>query len=482
MRLEVLLVVVLGWWRTSAQAFVPSGHIHQTAHLLQPPAARRFDQTNQRLPLLPKFHHQELLSPLSPNGRRIGPQSRFIVGPLSLAISSDNVIAGISMVVLALQFGAMPTLQKKFVPREICRSSVVLAQEAAKFCLSACLFFTLLTPWQRHQALVGWSVRSWLQFAALPAFLYSVQNIAKLQAYQYLPAVTYNVLNQTKTLSTALFCYLLLGLRQSTIQMMALLLLLFSALVIEEVVKLDMITSILLMTNPLNMLLWRRFGVTLLGGGRPAKKASALFSPKGRPLQAISVTAGSNKTQSFPNDDNNPSPTTQTPTTSSAPPVTSRRDPYHFSRGVLPLMLANLTSGLAAALGQKALQKQHLDIFVYGMELASVSFLMVLTSLLWSRDGRQIRTEGFRNHWKWPIAFPIGAHAIGGLLVGLVTKHAGSVQKGFALIFGVLLSGLFQKKLSHEAVTKEQIMGGLLACVSLWMHSSYPPAARVVTP
>ena len=39
---------------------------------------------------------------------------------------------------------------------------------------------------------------------------------------------------------------------------------------------------------------------------------------------------------------------------------------------------------------------------------------------------------------------PVVANAIDGTLLGLLTKHAGSVRKGFALIIGLLQTGLFQ--------------------------------------
>jgi UDP-sugar transporter A1/2/3 len=381
------------------------------------------------------------------------------------APTPDNLIAWTSMGALAVQFGIMPTLQKKCVPPKICRSTVVMAQEVAKFILSTSCLFLMLNPYQRQQALMGWSVWTWWRWAAIPAFLYSVQNYAKLMAYQHLPAVTYSVLNQTKTLSTAFFCYLLLGVRQSPLQMAALVLLLFSALVIEEVVQLRMIQTawwdlLLTMSNMFftesssssSLLSWKKQSILY------RIKKESLFSAT-VPRKAIAVI----DTTSTPN---------ESLSTDDAHPA---RDPYHVSRGVFPLLLANLTSGLAAALGQQALQHQERNLYLYGMELSSASFLMVLVSLLWTNDGKQIRREGITCHWKLPIGLPIGAHALGGMLVGFVTKYAGSVQKGFALIFGVLLSGLFQKWLSHEDVTKEQIFGGILACISLWMYSSFPP-------
>jgi UDP-sugar transporter A1/2/3 len=62
--------------------------------------------------------------------------------------------------------------------------------------------------------------------------------------------------------------------------------------------------------------------------------------------------------------------------------------------------------------------------------------------------------------------------------VGLVTKYAGSVRKGFALIFGLLLSGILQSK-GGEGVEKEQVVGGILAAISLWMYSSFPVAPTI---
>jgi len=62
----------------------------------------------------------------------------------------------------------------------------------------------------------------------------------------------------------------------------------------------------------------------------------------------------------------------------------------------------------------------------------------------------------------------------------LVIKYAGSVRKGFALIFGILLSGIIQALLlSGQGVTKEQVLGGLIAAVSLFLHATNPPSAGI---
>jgi solute carrier family 35 (UDP-sugar transporter), member A1/2/3 len=249
---------------------------------------------------------------------------------------------------------------------------------------------------------IGWTVYGWLSVAGLPASLYAVQNLASLMAYQNLDALTYNVLNQTKTLSAALCCYLVMGKRQSYIQILALLLLLVSALVMERILTLD----------------------ALLG----------------RASTSLNVSL----------------------------------DPKHVSHGVIPILLASFISGLAGALTQKNLEGiSGKNAYLFSMELCIVSIILLLISATFSDDGNLIRKNGFWNHWTPWTMIPILTNSIGGIIVGLVTKHAGSVRKGFALIFGILLSGILQAP--ESGVSREQIIGGLLAGVSLWLHSAYPP-------
>jgi UDP-sugar transporter A1/2/3 len=229
--------------------------------------------------------------------------------------------------------------------------------------------------------------------------------MAALQAYQNLDALTFNVLNQTKTLSAALCCYLVMGSKQSVVQVFSLLLLLLSALIMERLVSLD---SLLSADLPLEMPEW-----------------------------------GSN----------------------------------HWTYGVAPIMLASFISGLSGALSQKKLQAQGggRNPYLFSMELCAASVLILTCSLFFSPDGKRIVEEGFWNGWTPTTWIPILTNSIGGIVVGLVTKYAGSVRKGFALIFGIFLSGVVQALLQPDVgVSKEQAAGGILAAISLWTHASNP--------
>jgi UDP-sugar transporter A1/2/3 len=111
------------------------------------------------------------------------------------------------------------------------------------------------------------------------------------------------------------------------------------------------------------------------------------------------------------------------------------------------------------------------------MELSAISFVtMIVTLILGSPDGNELRKSGMAKGWTWKTWIPVFTNAAGGVIVGMVTKRCGAVRKGFALIFGLLLSGILQNSLlSDEGIGPEQVYGGILASLSVWMHSKFPP-------
>lgn len=74
-----------------------------------------------------------------------------------------------------------------------------------------------------------WKLRVAMATTVLPALIYVLQNLLNHAAVVALDGVTFNVLNQTKIIWTALLVYLLLGTRQSPLQLVALALLCVAA-------------------------------------------------------------------------------------------------------------------------------------------------------------------------------------------------------------------------------------------------------------
>eukprot|EP00588_Corethron_pennatum_P001162 CAMPEP_0194291854 /NCGR_PEP_ID=MMETSP0169-20130528/44362_1 /TAXON_ID=218684 /ORGANISM="Corethron pennatum, Strain L29A3" /LENGTH=219 /DNA_ID=CAMNT_0039039863 /DNA_START=19 /DNA_END=678 /DNA_ORIENTATION=+ len=160
-----------------------------------------------------------------------------------------------------------------------------------------------------------------------------------------------------------------------------------------------------------------------------------------------------------------------------APPPSKNR----LRSGVLPVLGASFISGLAGALAQRSLQGGGLaglpgrNSQLFTMEISFFSALTLALSMAASKKDRaDFRTKGFFHDWTPWVALPITVNAAGGVLVGLVTKHAGSVRKGFSLIGGLFLTGVIQAVLERKNLTREQYVGSVLAMISMYLHLMYP--------
>lgn len=317
-----------------------------------------------------------------------------------------NPVGYVYMLLLAGQFAAQPLLTKAFTSTKMVKLTYVSMLDLLRlFLCASALLLSPDTAWK-----TGWSWTVALQTAGVPASLYVLQNYCCLVAYQKLSPLSYNVLNQTKTIWAAVFCYILMKKPQSPMQMVALLLLLAAAVAMQD--------------------------------------------PK--TLKSTSVSK----------DDENGTTTTKM---------------SDQATGLIAILTASLTSGLAGAWLQKSMQMgTHNNSLLISAELAALSLSFVMIGWLVKRiTTRQFQSVSDRKEfwvgWTWKTWIPLVVNAFGGILVGLVTKYAGSVLKGFALVLGLFVSGLLQDAVLKERVTKRQWLGGVLAACSLWMHSAFPP-------
>jgi UDP-sugar transporter A1/2/3 len=342
-------------------------------------------------------------------------QEQELENPTSPEMSL-SAVSIVCFLLLTLQCGFQPILVKFFMPETVVRSSCILSQEASKFAMSVTF---LLSSGKWEEAVSGWTKESALLAAGVPAIIFTTQTYLNLMANQVLPPVTFSVLNQTKTLSTAFCCFVILGKPQSILQVIALGLLVVSALVNQEILSLPCCK-------------------------RPNVEEGDVEK------------AAENKSKTKPED-----------------------DARQLLMGVLPALSASFLSGLAGALTQKTLTHHARSPHLFNIELAFFSScFLVSTLLLGSPDYKRIKSDGFLQGWTWMTLIPIMTNAFGGILVGLVTKHLGAVVKGFAVIFGMIVSGILQQLFlanMGESVTRAQFASGCIGAASLWLHASYQP-------
>jgi len=305
-------------------------------------------------------------------------------------------VAFIFLACLTFQNGLQSWLTGFFVHQNVIRSTIVINTEILKIIFG--LSYLHYND-QLRDILKKWSLKKSLQGAGLPAVTYSVQNIFMVIGYQNLDGLTFNLVNQTKSIACAIFLFFVMGRRQSIQQICALILL---------------------------------FGVGVL--------------------------VSSDKTsQEKPYDDN-----------------------MTYNIGITFCLAASLLSGFAASLVQKSQQAVGaVHPLFYSAELAVYSITCLLMGLVFQvvtgkGDGQAIATLGLWQGYDLTTFIPIFTNSIGGLLVGLVVKYAGSINKGYACMMGLVLSGLVKSLIFQLPFSWQSTAAVPLVAFAMWVNLTYP--------
>jgi len=118
------------------------------------------------------------------------------------------------MILVALQVGLQPAVTRICVGESVSTKSLVIAENA----VTAVLSLSLTTP----GAFSEWSLLESLALAGPPAVVYAVRSLCKQGAYRHCDGVTFNIINQTKTVFCAIATWLFLGEQQTVQQCFAL--------------------------------------------------------------------------------------------------------------------------------------------------------------------------------------------------------------------------------------------------------------------
>ncbi|KAL5751544.1 hypothetical protein ACOSQ2_022051 [Xanthoceras sorbifolium] len=146
--------------------------------------------------------------------------------------------------------------------------------------------------------------------------------------------------------------------------------------------------------------------------------------------------------------------------------------------GIVPVLVASVLSGLASALCQWASQVKKHSSYLMTIEMSIVGSLCLLSSTLKSPDGEAIRQHGFFYAWTPLTLIPILANALGGILVGLVTSHAGGVRKGFVIVSALLVTAILQFLFEGKPPSLYCLVAFPLVVSSISIYQKYPYRVR----
>ncbi|CCI10185.1 unnamed protein product [Albugo candida] len=152
--------------------------------------------------------------------------------------------------------------------------------------------------------------------------------------------------------------------------------------------------------------------------------------------------------------------------------------------GVIPLIFASILSGLGAALTQRSMQIYSRDTALVTMELSIYGTCFVLFQKLISLYVRtatiEDRSISFTG-WNIYTLLPVLCNAVGGLLVGVVTKYAGGVLKSFALVGGIICTALVESVAYEKELSFETWVAAFLVGISLMLYSAFPHQEKIIS-
>ncbi|KEY66765.1 hypothetical protein S7711_07547 [Stachybotrys chartarum IBT 7711] len=290
---------------------------------------------------------------------------------------------------------------------------------------------------------------------AVPATLYTVQNILQYTAISNLDAVHFQVLYQLKILITALF-------------------------------------SVILLRRPLNLKRWVSLIILTLGVSVVSLPPSGTvtdsifyhemtdhFFP--RSMHEIGQAAApepdfhlTRRSATYEGIDDD------------LPPV----DPLmNYSVGLSSVLIAAAVSGLAGVYFEKILKESPtpVSVWIRNVQLSFYSLIAALIGGVFWQDGTEIQEHGFFEGYNWVVWTVVILQAVGGLISSVVIRDAGNIVKNFATSISIILSFLISMWMFEFEVTLTFLAGTGLVMLSTYLYngpdrgSFRPPPIKIAT-
>ena len=141
------------------------------------------------------------------------------------------------------------------------------------------------------------------------------------------------------------------------------------------------------------------------------------------------------------------------------------------------MLVASALSGLSGAMCQFALQGSEKLPAMMTLEMAITGVPMVLLAERVAA-GDEFRLSAVYESWTAWALVPVLSSAIGGILVGEITKRLGSIAKGFAVTCGLVLTGVFQSVFAGAAPPRAHVVSLIVISISTWVHTAFPPVEK----
>ena len=133
---------------------------------------------------------------------------------------------------------------------------------------------------------------------------------------------------------------------------------------------------------------------------------------------------------------------------------------------------------IAGCLSQEALQSEKLprNSLLFTIELGMYEvifsgFRLSAEGLFGILDGRRVIEHGFFGHLELSVLIPITVNAVGGIGIGYIMKYASILHKSYAMMFGILLSGIFRSMLYSRPMSNAMMIAVPMVMLSMLLDT-----------
>jgi UDP-sugar transporter A1/2/3 len=156
---------------------------------------------------------------------------------------------------------------------------------------------------------------------------------------------------------------------------------------------------------------------------------------------------------------------------------TSHRHDMNETKGLVAVVAACFTSGLAGVYFELVLKTSQSDVWVRNVQLSLFSLLPALSPIIVERfrQGNEANaTQGLKSlldnfgFWAWAT---IAMQVLGGLLTSLVIKYADNILKGFATSLSIVISFLASVIIFNFNITLTFLLGSAMVLAATWLYN-----------
>ena len=154
-----------------------------------------------------------------------------------------------------------------------------------------------------------------------------------------------------------------------------------------------------------------------------------------------------------------------------------------FMYGIVPCFAACVCSGFASAYSQMVMSgKSKRHAYLFSAELSFLSALVLLiTNVVTLNFSTVAESTVGQSTWSYVlnlegmtlyVLIPLLTNASGGIFVGQVTKHAGSVRKIFCVVCGIITTAIGKFLYFNKPLTSDVYVAMPLVFVSLYLYNA----------